>query len=58
MGLMIACISFLIGNFVYQWMMEVPNYDQAIVRSWFQLFAMLFVVFYSRFLKSIEPKDH
>jgi len=46
MNKFIAAIGFLSGNYLYQYMQDVPDYMLATERTWFQAFAMLFTVLY------------
>jgi hypothetical protein len=42
MSRLVFYISFLSGNFFYQYMQDVPNYEQGFERAWFMLGGILF----------------
>jgi len=43
-----GCVSFLCGNFIYQFFTQIPNYQIACERSYFQLVAMGIVIWLLR----------
>ena len=43
-GLIISSLSFLLGNFVYQFFTSEPNYLVAFERAYFQAVSMIFII--------------
>ena len=54
MGKLIMAISFLSANFMYQYMQDIPDYTVAAERTWFQAFAMVFIIFYPKLIERIK----
>ena len=50
MNKLYLAVAFLVGNFVYQYFGVEPNYAAAIERSYFQVMAMLFIVWAPDFI--------
>lgn len=56
MKIFIASLSFLSGNFIYQFFMDYPDYLLAADRSYFQAVAMLSVIFYQKLRPKVNNK--
>lgn len=54
MSKFIMSISLLSGNFLFQFMQEVPDYLIAFEYSYFMAVGMLFITFYPKFVKWIN----
>lgn len=53
-SLIIGCLTFVLGNFVYQAFMVVPDYSIAFERAWFQFVIVAYVLVLVKI--KFEPK--
>lgn len=52
----IMALSLLSGNYVYQYLMDYPDYAIAFDRSYYQAVAMIFIVFYPKAVERMWDK--
>lgn len=55
-NMLIPIIFFLTGNIVYQYFQDIPNYSVAVTYIYMQLWAILFYVFYPKFIIFIRRR--
>lgn len=51
MSRLVMAAGLLSGNFIYQIMSTEPDYARAVELSFFQAHAMLFIIFYPKFIE-------